>query len=139
MAGIYRTSCRTEGALDQHECCAVVAIMAAMAIPGVPDPAVLEAIEKRGNCVVFLDVAAAGNPLGRIKLELFQQDCPKTVSRDDVVYETKSLTHDGVQVKNFLNLCTGEHFVNENPVGYKGSTFHRVMHGKVELSFQKKL
>ena len=50
-----------------------------MHIPGAPDPAVMEAIEQRGHCVVFLDVAAANTPLGRIKLELFTKDCPKTV------------------------------------------------------------
>lgn len=105
--------------------------MAAMAIPGVPDPAVLEAIQKRGNRVAFLDIAAAGTPLGRIKLELFQQDCPKTVrlqvAPSSIFFSSQSLRYS--QVENFLNLCIGEHFVNENPVGYKGSTFHRVMHG----------
>ena len=47
-----------------------------------PDPAVMEAIN-RGNAVVFLDVvlgggkedkSGGGNPLGRIKLELFVKD-----------------------------------------------------------------
>ena len=39
-----------------------------------PDPAIMEAIN-RGNAVVFLDVVlGGGNPLGRIKLELFVKD-----------------------------------------------------------------
>ena len=72
---------------------------------GGPDPAVREAIE-RGNAVVFLDVAvgaddATATPLGRIKLELFVQDCPKTA-------------------ENFRQFCTGEHLLpNEQPAGYK--------------------
>jgi len=56
---------------------------------GHPDPAVLEAIEQRGNVVVFLDVALGDGgdgggdnddpsssmiELGRIKLELFVKD-----------------------------------------------------------------
>jgi hypothetical protein len=39
-----------------------------------PDPAVLDAIQNRGNGVVFLDVAMEDVPLGRIKLELFVED-----------------------------------------------------------------
>ena len=72
-----------------------------------PDPAVMEAIE-RGNAVVFLDVAVGANddvatqqPLGRIKLELFMKDCPKTA-------------------ENFRQFCTGEYLLpNEQPAGYK--------------------
>jgi len=81
-----------------------------------PDPAVMEAIEQRGNAVVFLDVAVGADdenctPLGRIKLELFVKDCPKTA-------------------ENFRQFCTGEYLLpNEQPAGYKGSTFHRVMKG----------
>lgn len=79
-----------------------------------PDPAVIEAVEKRGNAVVFLDVALGDGEnaasLGRIKLELFVKDCPKTC-------------------ENFRQFCTGEYInsQNEQPVGYKGCTFHRVM------------
>lgn len=81
--------------------------------PG-PDPAVIEAIEKRGNAVVFLDVALGDGDnavnLGRIKLELFINDCPKTA-------------------ENFRQFCTGEYIQksNEQPIGYKNSIFHRVM------------
>ena len=80
------------------------------------DPAVLEAIE-RGNAVVFFDVALGDNetPLGRIKLELYVRDCPKTA-------------------ENFRQFCTGEHHASirgagVGPVGYKGSRFHRVIKG----------
>merc|ERR1719148_155277 len=87
-----------------------------------PDSAVLDAID-RGNKVVFLDVALGGGgggenseeedqskPLGRIKLELFVNDCPKTC-------------------ENFRQFCTGEHAdsATEKPLGYKNSTFHRVI------------
>ena len=80
-----------------------------------PDPAVMEAIE-RGNTVVFLDFALGGsNPdgsdgkaLGRIKLELFTKDCPKTC-------------------ENFRQFCTGECVRQGQPVGYKGSTLHRII------------
>ena len=86
-----------------------------------PDTAVLEAIS-RGNRVVFFDIALGGGgtddadgeqegkPLGRIKLELFAKDCPKTC-------------------ENFRQFCTGEHTdpVTRAPIGYKNSTFHRVI------------
>jgi peptidyl-prolyl isomerase H (cyclophilin H) len=86
-----------------------------------PDPAVMDAIN-RGNKVVFFDVALGGGtdaadgstddgkPLGRIKLELFANDCPKTC-------------------ENFRQFCTGEHTdpLTRAPLGYKNSTFHRVI------------
>lgn len=53
--------------------------------------------------VVFFDVAADGEPLGRIEMEL----------RTDVVPKT---------CENFRALCTGEH-----GYGFKGSSFHRVI------------
>lgn len=78
---------------------------------GGPDPEVMQAINK-GNAVVFLDVSLGegsnASYLGRIKLELFIRDCPKTC-------------------ENFRQLCTGEFLVNEQPTGYKGATFHRVI------------
>jgi peptidyl-prolyl isomerase H (cyclophilin H) len=81
-----------------------------------PDPLVLEAVE-RGHAVVFLDVAMGTEgdetPLGRIRLELFTQDCPKTC-------------------ENFRQFCTGEYLMpngSQQPAGYKGSIIHRVMKG----------
>ena len=84
-----------------------------------PDPTVMAAIE-RGNSVVFFDVAlgeggvAAGGAadLGRIRMELFTNDCPKTC-------------------ENFRQFCTGEFLRNEQPTGYLNSTFHRVIKGFV--------
>uniref|UniRef100_A0A7S4SZZ8 Peptidyl-prolyl cis-trans isomerase n=1 Tax=Ditylum brightwellii TaxID=49249 RepID=A0A7S4SZZ8_9STRA len=95
-----------------------------------PDAAVMEAIN-RGNAVVFFDVALGGSAvtttnnsstmsgdnsgggtlLGRIKLELFVKDCPKTC-------------------ENFRQFCTGEYIKpgsNQQPIGYLHSSFHRVI------------
>lgn len=61
------------------------------------------------NPVVFFDVTLGGEPLGRIKMELFADVVPKTA-------------------ENFRQFCTGE---SKNhlgrPQGYKGSKFHRVI------------
>ncbi|KAK4629340.1 Peptidyl-prolyl cis-trans isomerase H [Fulvia fulva] len=61
------------------------------------------------NPVVFFDVTLGGEPLGRIKMELFADVTPKTA-------------------ENFRQFCTGE---TKNhlgrPQGYKGSKFHRVI------------
>lgn len=91
------------------------------------DELVRNAID-RGNDVVFFDVAlgeggggegttssnnnANSADLGRIKMELFTKDCPKTC-------------------ENFRQLCTGEFLRNEQPTGYLRSTFHRVIKGFV--------
>ena len=84
-----------------------------------PDPNVMAAIE-RGNPVVFFEIALGGgdtaggssSDLGRIKMELFAGDCPKTC-------------------ENFRQFCTGEFLRHEQPTGYKNSTFHRVIKGFV--------
>jgi len=71
------------------------------------DAGVAEVI-KRGNPCVFFDVEIAGVPAGRIKFELFRDVVPKTCA-------------------NFRQFCTGEFKKNEQPVGYKGCSFHRVI------------
>lgn len=67
-------------------------------------------VSSPSNPIVFFDVALGGRDLGRIKIELFQNVCPKTA-------------------ENFRQLCTGEHKKNGKPIGYKGCTFHRVSKG----------
>eukprot|EP00049_Salpingoeca_infusionum_P012323 m.224848 g.224848 ORF g.224848 m.224848 type:complete len:193 (+) comp15152_c0_seq2:111-689(+) len=68
-----------------------------------------QAAEKKvDNPIVFMDVEAGGHPLGRMKFELFADDCPKTA-------------------ENFRQLCTGEMRKDGVPQGYKSSTFHRVI------------
>jgi len=55
------------------------------------------------NPVVFFDIAADNEPLGRVTFELNADVVPKTA-------------------ENFRALCTGEH-----GFGYKGSIFHRII------------
>ena len=71
------------------------------------DRMTVEALE-RGNPVVFLDIAIGSSFIGRIRIELFKDVAPKTA-------------------ENFRQLCTGERVVGNRPMGYKGSTFHRVI------------
>jgi peptidyl-prolyl isomerase H (cyclophilin H) len=60
------------------------------------------------NPVVFFDVSIGGEEVGRIKLELFADACPRTA-------------------ENFRQFCTGEFRKDGVPIGYKGATFHRVI------------
>ncbi|CAO1598252.1 Peptidyl-prolyl cis-trans isomerase H [Xanthoria calcicola] len=61
------------------------------------------------NPVVFFDLTLGGEPLGRIKMELFANIVPRTA-------------------ENFRQFCTGECKDPRGlPQGYKGSKFHRVI------------
>ncbi|KAL9627265.1 MAG: hypothetical protein Q9164_007655 [Protoblastenia rupestris] len=63
---------------------------------------------KAANPVVFFDLTLGGEPLGRVKMELFADVTPKTA-------------------ENFRQFCTGETKNSQGrPQGYKGSKFHRV-------------
>jgi peptidyl-prolyl isomerase H (cyclophilin H) len=73
------------------------------------DSALANAIS-RGNPVVFFDVSIAGVAIGRIRIELFADVCPRTA-------------------ENFRQFCCGEHKRSSLPVGYKGCPFHRIIKG----------
>lgn len=74
-----------------------------------PDTLLNESI-KKGNKVVFLDIAIGGRNFGRLVIELFYDVAPKSC-------------------ENFRQFCCGEFKKNAQPVGYKGSIFHRVIKG----------
>src|ERR1700760_3871204 len=61
------------------------------------------------NPIVFFDITLGGEPLGRVKMELFADTVPRTA-------------------ENFRQFCTGE---TKNhlgrPQGYKGCKIHRVV------------
>jgi len=63
---------------------------------------------KEENIRVFFDVSVNSSKLGRLEIELYSRDLPKTC-------------------ENFRQLCTGEFLQNEQPTGYLNSTFHRVI------------
>ncbi|EEQ34938.1 Peptidyl-prolyl cis-trans isomerase H [Microsporum canis] len=61
------------------------------------------------NPIVFFDITLGGEPLGRIKIELFSNVVPRTA-------------------ENFRQFCTGEtKNARGRPQGYKGCKFHRVI------------
>ncbi|KAI9731545.1 MAG: Peptidyl-prolyl cis-trans isomerase H [Cirrosporium novae-zelandiae] len=61
------------------------------------------------NPIVFFDIKLGGEPLGRIKMELFANIVPRTA-------------------ENFRQFCTGETKDHQGrPQGYKGAKFHRVI------------
>jgi hypothetical protein len=81
------------------------------------DPLLSDAL-KRGNVVVFFDVSIGGVPAGRIKMELFKNDCPKTVENFRCVRKTTSRglgygtareTSHGMVVMRNRQFCTGEY------------------------------
>jgi peptidyl-prolyl isomerase H (cyclophilin H) len=71
------------------------------------------------NPIVFFDIALGGEPLGRIKMELFADVTPRTA-------------------ENFRRFCTGESKNSQGkPQGYKNSKFHRVVGLQSFVSAQK--
>eukprot|EP00892_Ulva_mutabilis_P000829 jgi/Ulvmu1/10747/UM068_0037.1 len=60
-----------------------------------------------GNPIVFFDITIGGTPVGRLKMELWADICPKTC-------------------ENFRQFCTGEHRKNGVPQGYKDCKIHRI-------------
>ncbi|KAK8776429.1 peptidyl-prolyl cis-trans isomerase H [Amblyomma americanum] len=60
------------------------------------------------NPVVFFDITIGSTEVGRMKMELFSDVVPRTT-------------------ENFRQFCTGEFKKDGVPIGYKGSTFHRVI------------
>jgi len=65
-------------------------------------------VSNKDNPIVFFDVSVGGKEIGRLKMELFRDVCPKTS-------------------ENFRQFCTGEYKKDGIPLGYKGSLFHRVI------------
>lgn len=71
----------------------------------------MEATTAEPNPICFFDITLGGEPLGRIKMEVFKNITPKTA-------------------ENFRQFCTGETRNNlGRPLGYKGCKFHRVIKG----------
>jgi peptidylprolyl isomerase len=60
------------------------------------------------NPQVFFEITIGDKKVGRVEMELFADTCPKTA-------------------ENFLQLCVGTKNKAGNAIGYKGSTFHRVI------------
>ncbi|XP_041377542.1 peptidyl-prolyl cis-trans isomerase H-like [Gigantopelta aegis] len=60
------------------------------------------------NPIVFFDIQIGTVEAGRVKFELFADKVPQTA-------------------ENFRKFCTGEHKRDGVPLGYKGSSFHRVI------------
>ena len=67
-----------------------------------------EKLKQVVNPIVFFDVSIGGIDMGRMKMELFADEVPKTA-------------------ENFRQFCTGEYKKDGVPQGYKGAIFHRII------------
>ncbi|XP_065317180.1 peptidyl-prolyl cis-trans isomerase H-like [Gordionus sp. m RMFG-2023] len=65
-------------------------------------------IRNPANPIVFFDIMVGTTEVGRVKIELYADIVPKTA-------------------ENFRQFCTGEHKKDGIPMGFKKSTFHRVI------------
>jgi cyclophilin family peptidyl-prolyl cis-trans isomerase len=66
-----------------------------------------------GTVKCFFDISVGARPVGRLVMDLFAKECPRTV-------------------ENFRALCTGERGVSASSgaaLHYKGTTFHRIIRG----------
>ena len=77
------------------------------AMPAADDYKPFHAVNPK-NPKVFFDITIDGKAAGRIEMELFADTCPKTA-------------------ENFLQLCVGTKNKAGKELGYKGSSFHRVI------------
>lgn len=88
------------------------------------DPYVSAAI-KRGNNVVFFDIVIANTPVGRMKIELFNQVVPKVI----ILFILGSRKFSVFLFLIYSQLCTGESGISGIAIGYKGNKFHRIIKG----------
>lgn len=65
-------------------------------------------VRNKDNPVVFLDLQANKQKLGRLTFELFQDLCPKAA-------------------ENFRQFCTGEYLWKGSPAGYKDTCLHKIV------------
>lgn len=105
------------------------------------DP-LLEQVLDKGNRVVFLDLAltaggGVSSLIGRIKIELFYDNCPKTCENFRKLctgeYHNPADTFDTINIAQSLAGISSSSSTSHNlkPVGYKGSTFHFIEKNKI--------
>ncbi|XP_004740685.1 peptidyl-prolyl cis-trans isomerase H isoform X1 [Mustela nigripes] len=79
------------------------------------------------NPVVFFDVSIGGQEVGRMKIELFADVVPKTAENFRNALSCDAMVTDSFTLFPLRQFCTGEFRKDGVPIGYKGSTFHRVI------------
>lgn len=68
-------------------------------------------IRAKDNPVVFFDLHANKQKIGRVTFELFKDICPKAS-------------------ENFRQFCTGEYLWKGKPAGYKDTCLHKIVEEK---------